>query len=87
MNYPEHIYSKFKIIEKEIYGQTHYCAVKESNFLGFTFYKNMKVRRLFPGGYFDSSGATWCEDKSSVLSAIKSWHQREEWRFAEKVRK
>ena len=88
MDYPEHIYSKFEIIEKEIYGEVHYCAVKVSDWGWFKIKKRMKVYDCQPGGFFSNyGGRTWNRSRLAVERAIQKHHMEAEWAFEKKVTK
>lgn len=43
MNYPESIYNKYEIIEKDIYGEKHYCLVRIYSIFGITIRRKVKV--------------------------------------------
>ena len=62
MNYPESIYNKYEIIEKDIYGEKHYCLVRIYSIFGFTFRRKVQVSRH---GFISSiSGNRWHISKS-----------------------
>lgn len=89
MNYPEHIYSKFEILEKEIYGEKHYCAVKVYGWGWFKIKRKMKVYWYSSSRawFCNHSGVTWHKYKSIIENAINSAHQDAEDKFHYKVTK
>lgn len=85
MNYPESIYNRYEIIEKDIYGEKHYCLVRIYSIFGFTFRRKVQVSRH---GFISSiSGNRWHISKSVLEEAIRFDNGCQELRFREKVTK
>lgn len=90
MNYPEHIYNKYEIVEKDIYGQKHYGLVRVYSFFGIKIKRHIKVRcNMFDSriGRIDGiiSGKKWHKYKHTITSAIESERAMQEYYFEEKV--
>lgn len=80
MNYPEHIYRKFEIIEKDILGEKHYAAVQVREYLfGLIKFKKLKLITSFDT-FTDWSygGTTWHSSKRVVDEAIKKAKEDDE---------
>lgn len=84
MNYPESIYKKYEIVEKDICGEKHYGLVMVCNLFGFTWRKHVKVSEH---GYICSFGRTWRNNKHLITSAIADAHLMAEWAFERKMTK
>ena len=84
MNYPENIYRKFEIVEKEIYGEKHYGLVQVHSFLGITWRKLMPV---VSDGFIHVWGVKWRTSKSLIEEVITYENRRDEDSFRYKVTK
>lgn len=84
MNYPDHIYRKFEIIEKDILGVKHYALVEIINILGF----DIKIKRRVDnmGFIFDVKGfaQTWHKDIGVIKETIEYEKYRDEKKYYEK---
>ena len=84
---PESIYPKYSIIEKQVLGETCYCAVREFKIWKFT----LKVRmNTYDGPWgnhrFDSSyGRRWHFDKKVITEAIAKKHSEFRDEYIEKA--
>ena len=88
MNYPDKIYPKLEIAEKDICGETHYGLVREYYILGIKFKRHWKVHEtLFGGGRVSGYGNRWHNSKTVVESAITRYYRDKEWLFREKMTK
>lgn len=93
MNYPESIYNKYEIIEKDIYGEKHYCLVRIYSIFGIMIRRKVKVVSFlshsgnwygYIGDYYPN---TWHKYRSIVETAIERDNEEQEWKFREKVTK
>jgi hypothetical protein len=90
VNYPENIYSKYEIIEKDICGEKHYGLVKICKFLFWEYGKQIKVYSSTSGfGRIDpwAGGSKWHNSKLTIVSAIEWEREMQEYYFAKKMTK
>lgn len=89
MNYPDHIYKEYEIVEKDIYGEKHYALVRVYRLLGFKFKRMLGVYDSTDGrrGWISSSGKRWYSNRSIVDAALKEAHTTAELLFEHEVTK
>ncbi len=88
MRYPEHIYSNFEIIEKDIYGEKHYGLVKHYKVLGIRFKSHLKVHDFLHIGRIDwECGRKWQPERGIIQDAINRDNQLKEYKFKRRVTK
>lgn len=89
MNYPDKIYPKLEIVEKDICGVTHYGVVRIYNLFGIKFKRHWKVSgdTYDPGGGFIGWGRRWHTSKGVIEGAISNYYQYKEYLFREKMTK
>lgn len=88
MNYPDKIYPKLEIVEKDICGETHYGLVRVYNLFGIEFKRHWKVHEtLSGGGRVSRYGNRWHNSKTIVDRAITHYYQYKEFLFREKMTK
>lgn len=87
MNYPESIYNKYEIIEKDIYGEKHYCLVRIYSIFGISFRRKMKVTDALAGRISISTGKRWHSNKNTLEEAVKFDDSYQEYKFRKKVTK
>ena len=89
MEYPKHIYRKFKIVEKDILGVKHYAAMKLFCIFGYYFpYKYMTIS--WCETYFEHSpsfGTVWVTTKSAVERCIDKAKTSDEQDYYWRLRK
>lgn len=87
MNYPDRIYPKLEIVEKDICGVTHYGVVRVYNLFGIKFERHWKVSETTfdPRGRVSRRGSRWHTSKSVIESAINHYYQYKEWLFRGKM--
>lgn len=83
MNYPNHIYRTFEIVEKDIYGERHYAILEKRSFL---WNRHVKVYALnLCRGQESPVGTIWHPNKAILEDAIKEMHRSSEREFKRKV--
>lgn len=87
MNYPKHIYRKFKIVEKDVLGVKHYAAKRLFCIFGVCVWSEY-VRIAYDETYFVDSplfGTTWIISKARVERCIEDAKIKDEqsyrWRL------
>lgn len=83
MKYPEHIYRKFEIAEKDICGEKHYALVEVKKFLLF---KWKKVCSVSCFGFISELGLKWHNRKGLILDTIEYEKEQDEVKFEFKMR-
>lgn len=84
MNYPKSIYNKYEIIEKDIYGEKHYCLVRIYSIFGITIRSKVKVEA---GRISLIDGKRWYPNKKILEEAVKFDNTYQEYKFNKKVTK
>ncbi|MBG23686.1 MAG: hypothetical protein CMF22_10210 [Idiomarinaceae bacterium] len=90
MKYPDKIYRKLEIVEKEIHGETFYGCVEHKSFLGLRRKKMVRIHQnIFNKnlGHFSYDGVRWVDSKKCVEDCIDTVHRVAELRFKRKVTK
>ncbi len=91
MKYPDHIYNKFEIVEKEICGETHYGLVKVYNIFGMELKKHKRVESncldTTIGRIAFEGGQKWHSKLVTIQSAIDWDNIMKEYKFRNKVTK
>lgn len=91
MNYPDKIYKKFEIVEKDICGKTFYGVKRVVSVLGvkFKYHKKINQNSFMPHcGRFDSfNSRKWVDNKSCAKDAIEWENVMTEYNFKKKVTK
>lgn len=89
MNYPDKIYPKLEIVEKDICGETHYGVVRVYNLFGIEFKRHWKVSSFTfgPKGRVSRWGNRWHTSKVVIEDAITRYYQYKEYLFREKMTK
>lgn len=81
MNYPDNIYRKFEIIEKEILGVKHYGLVEIINILGF----KLKIKRRVDvsGFIFDHKdwAPMWHKNYEVMKKTIEYENEKDEKKY------
>lgn len=91
MNYPEHIYNTYEIVEKDICGEKHYGLVRVYKLFGFEFSRQLQVNQAVTGGsgYIRNcySSQKWHNDEHIILSAVVNDNREKEAEFRRKMTK
>jgi hypothetical protein len=86
MKYPESIYAKYEIEEKDICGERHYCLVRVWSFFGIKCRSAVKVSPVTgETGYTD--GRRWHRRKSVITSCVRDLRMQAEWGYEWKMTK
>lgn len=86
--YPDNIYRKFSIIEKEIGGIMHYALEEEVTYLKFFKRKHIRPVYAYWGSSYCMGGSVcWHDEKQDIESAIHNEHQRDRDLYKYKVTK
>lgn len=83
VDYPDKIYPKLEVVEKDICGVTHYGVVRVYNFFGIKFKRHWKVVETFfwPRGRISRWGNRWHTSKAVAEDAILHYYRYKEHLF------
>lgn len=87
MNYPEHIYNTYEIVEKDICGEKHYGLVRVYNIFGWKFRRHVRVYDGCHTAWISSTGVRWLPSKHQIQAAIEDDNSNKEYKFRRKVTK
>lgn len=88
MNYPEHIYKQYEIVEKDILGKKHFGLVRVYNFFGIKIRRHLAICRASYAGYFGGfNPRKWWDTKYTIESCIRDERWKAEYEYHERLSK